>query len=253
MPTISLPQQTYDLRAGDAPFNLGATCDSDGVITYTSSDTEILTVDKTGTVTLTGNKGGSVNITVTSKATQNYKEGTAVVNVTVTIKPIWEIRMEEFQKDSRWSVNGAAWGDGKKPELSNASDSESCVAYANDFVAYVYGQRNQKSDPRKANRPDRTSDESSAGTDPGIIKAGDIIQFFKGYNAKGERLIHLIVVISVDHSTGMMYTMEGNAGHKIRIGSNYYRINNGKVEESFDSGWMVQTIDWIKQFDSWKD
>ena len=83
-PTITLPQQTYDLHVGDAAFNLGASCDSDGTLTYTSSDTDILTVDQDGTVTIAGDQEGTVSITITSNATKNYIKGTAEVSITVS-------------------------------------------------------------------------------------------------------------------------------------------------------------------------
>ena len=162
----------------------------------------------------------------------------------------WAERMNQFQKDPRWGTNGKAWGAGKKPELSNYG-SESCLAYVNDFVAYVYGRRNVKSDKRDKKRPDCTVDDKATDKNIQNIKAGDVVAF---YNSKGGK--HYFAVISYDKSTGRMYTMEGNASHKIRVGDTHYRIKDGKLQENWPSkgkdNWSDRTFRWTKHFNKWK-
>lgn len=248
-PTISIPQQTYELRKGDAAFNIGATCDSDGALTYTSSDTDIVTVDQNGTVTITGNKEGPVVITVTSKATQNYKEGNAVVNITVIITPIWELRMYQFRDDDRWNGKGdSSWGNLQKPKLSkNRGGTSGCAAYVQDFVAYVYGRRNTTED--EVTRIDGTAEDTDPDTDISTIKVGDVVKFISSTEED-----HYFAVISID-SEGTMYTMEGNKGHKICTGTTRYRIHDGRLQESFDDGvnWSNRTVLWIKHFNKWRE
>ena len=162
----------------------------------------------------------------------------------------WAQRMGAFKNDPRWAVNGNSWGSDQKPVLSNYG-SKSCLAYVNDFVAYVYGRRNVKSDKRDKKRPDCTADDKATDKNIQNIKAGDVVAF---YNSKGGK--HYFVVISYDKSTGKMYTMEGNASHKIRVGETHYQIKDGKLQENWPSkgkdNWSNRTFRWTKHFDSWK-
>ena len=68
---------------GDASFNLTApTSDSDGAITYTSSNTAVATVTSGGTVTVVG--VGSTTITATQAATTNYSGGSVTASLVVS-------------------------------------------------------------------------------------------------------------------------------------------------------------------------
>ena len=132
MPTISLPQQAYDLDIGDAEFNLMATTDSDGSLTYTSSDVDIVNVDNIGKVTLTGNKEGAVIITITSKATVNYKENTASVSINVTNNRLyWPVRKADSEKTPLRVI-------GKKPGDIVAGRSHRGIDIANSEGAHWY-------------------------------------------------------------------------------------------------------------------
>jgi uncharacterized protein YjbI with pentapeptide repeats len=68
---------------GDASFNLTAPMsDSDGAITYTSSNTAVATVTSGGTVTVVG--VGSTTITATQAATTNYTGGSVTASLVVS-------------------------------------------------------------------------------------------------------------------------------------------------------------------------
>ncbi len=59
------------------------TCDSDGAVTYASSDENVATVDTaTGAVTIVG--AGTTTITATSAETDTYNKGTATYTITVS-------------------------------------------------------------------------------------------------------------------------------------------------------------------------
>ena len=60
---------------------------------YSSSDTNVVTVDTSGTVTPVGK--GQATVTVTSPATSNYKEGSATVEFEVTKLPPQDVNFEK--------------------------------------------------------------------------------------------------------------------------------------------------------------
>ncbi len=59
-----------------------ASATGDGALSYSSSDSGVVTVNSNGIVTATG--GGTATITITAAATDNYAEGTATVEITVS-------------------------------------------------------------------------------------------------------------------------------------------------------------------------
>lgn len=73
----------YNRTTDRDDFTINTKCDSDGKLTYKSSDTSIATVSSTGKVSLKGGTG-TVVITVTSPATQNYEAATRQVSIKVT-------------------------------------------------------------------------------------------------------------------------------------------------------------------------
>ena len=92
VPTITLPKQSYVLDLEDALFNLGATTESNGALTYTSSDNSIVTVDAAGNVTIK-KKEGKATITVKVEETKTYKTANKAVQITVTDKSLyWPVR-----------------------------------------------------------------------------------------------------------------------------------------------------------------
>ena len=77
--------KTYSDR--NVPFTNQLTHVGDGEVTYSSSDTNVATVNNTtGEVTIVG--VGKTTITATAAATQNYKEGTASYTLTVNKAPV---------------------------------------------------------------------------------------------------------------------------------------------------------------------
>ncbi len=74
---------TYNRTTDRDDFTINTKCDSDGKLTYKSSDTSIATVSNTGKVSLKGGTGTAV-ITVTCAETNNYEKATRQVNIKVT-------------------------------------------------------------------------------------------------------------------------------------------------------------------------
>ena len=83
---FSVPEKTF----GDASFNLvPPTSNSDGAITYTSSNTEVCTIDG-DVVTIVG--GGNATITATQASTSTYRSGT--ISVLFKVNPIKTVLSE---------------------------------------------------------------------------------------------------------------------------------------------------------------
>lgn len=81
--TITTGASSYDKNVNDSPFSLNASTNSDGTMTYSSSNTEVATVDTKGNVTLKGIEG-TATITIKVAATGKYTAATKTVKVTVT-------------------------------------------------------------------------------------------------------------------------------------------------------------------------
>lgn len=75
--TASNKTKTY----GNAAFSLGAATNGDGVLTYTSSNTKVVTVSSAGKVTIKG--AGTAKITIRASGTENYKEAEKTITVKV--------------------------------------------------------------------------------------------------------------------------------------------------------------------------
>lgn len=110
-PKITIPKNSYavDIKAGS--IDLKATTDSDGALTYKSSDETIATVNNKGKVTICG-KAGTAKITITTKETEKYKSVSKTVTINVTDKTRAE-QLVEFatSKDLRgkkyvWNTHG---------------------------------------------------------------------------------------------------------------------------------------------------
>lgn len=82
-PEVSFPQDAYNVVFGSSFAAPTATTDSDGAVTYTSSDEAVATVDaETGVVTILA--VGSTTITANVAATDTYFAGSAVYTLHVT-------------------------------------------------------------------------------------------------------------------------------------------------------------------------
>ncbi|BDF07830.1 glycoside hydrolase family 25 protein [Emergencia timonensis] len=80
--TITTGADAYNKTTHDAAFNLDASTNSDGVLTYSSSNTDVATVDSKGNVTLKGIEG-TATITIKVAATDKYTAASKTVEVTV--------------------------------------------------------------------------------------------------------------------------------------------------------------------------
>lgn len=80
---VTVPVSSFTKTEGDAAFALNASGREGAVLTYSSSDAKIVSVDAEGNVTPL--KAGTATITVKASA-KNYKDATASVNVAVIKK-----------------------------------------------------------------------------------------------------------------------------------------------------------------------
>lgn len=82
---IMTGSDSYAKTTGDSGFDLLASSNSGGKLTYSSSDTSIASVDSAGYVTLKG-KAGTATITIQCAAAGNYEAAVKTIQVTVTEK-----------------------------------------------------------------------------------------------------------------------------------------------------------------------
>ena len=78
---VTFAQGSVTKTYGDAAFTNKATTTGDGAISYSSSKTDVATVDGNGKVTI--KSVGTTTITATAAATTNYNKGTATYTLTV--------------------------------------------------------------------------------------------------------------------------------------------------------------------------
>lgn len=84
---LSFPEKEYTVAIDKTFDNPALTCNSDGEVTYSSSDQKVATVDEsTGEITLEGI--GTTTITAISAETATYYEGKAQYTLTVTGKMV---------------------------------------------------------------------------------------------------------------------------------------------------------------------
>ena len=81
--TITTGADSYSKTVSDTGFDLGASANSGGALTFSSSDTTIASVSSDGYVTLKG-KAGTATITIQCAAAGNYEAATKTVKITVT-------------------------------------------------------------------------------------------------------------------------------------------------------------------------
>lgn len=126
-PEISFPEASYEVKLGEAFTAPVATAKSDGVITYTSSDESVATVNsETGAVEILA--AGTTTVTANIAATETYTSGSAQYTLTV-IDPTtlfsWSKGGEEvftfeqvsgtvqpWSYDSRYGLKGSAYKNG---------------------------------------------------------------------------------------------------------------------------------------------
>ena len=84
---LSFPEKAYTVAIDKNFDNPALTCNSDGAVTYSSSDQKVATIDEsTGEITLEG--VGTTTITAKSAETATYYEGKAQYTLTVTGKMV---------------------------------------------------------------------------------------------------------------------------------------------------------------------
>ncbi|MEG0924471.1 MAG: glycoside hydrolase family 25 protein [Anaerovoracaceae bacterium] len=81
MPSLTVSRLSHEKDYDDEPFNVGAKTQSDGMISYVSSDTNVATVSNNGTVTIQG--PGLSEITVSTPQTKKYLAATKKVKIIV--------------------------------------------------------------------------------------------------------------------------------------------------------------------------
>lgn len=91
---VTVPVSSFTKTEGDAAFALNASGREGAVLTYSSSDAKIVSVDAEGNVTPL--KAGTATITAKASA-KNYKDATASVNVTV-IKKVLNVKKTSVTK-----------------------------------------------------------------------------------------------------------------------------------------------------------
>ena len=159
----------------------------------------------------------------------------------------WEERMAQFISLDSYK-DGATWGTNNRPLISNA-DCGWCRAYAADFVAYVYGFKDKKTDEARGNYDSYANDNGGWKYDITEICAGDVVCDQSNNN-------HVFVVLDIDWETGKMRTAEGNVGNSsdavVRIG-NYYRVVKDSdggyhLEELYGTKWKRQQFNFTRHY-----
>ena len=159
----------------------------------------------------------------------------------------WEERMAQFISLDSYK-DGATWGTNNRPLISNA-DCGWCRAYAADFVAYVYGFKDKKTDEARGNYDSYANDNGGKKYDITEICAGDVVCDQSNNN-------HVFVVLDIDWETGKMRTAEGNVGNSsdavVRIG-NYYRVVKDSdggyhLEELYGTKWKRQQFNFTRHY-----
>lgn len=81
--SIITEHDSYSKTTNDSSFNLNASANSGGKLTYSSSNTSVASVSSAGYVTLKGTAGTAV-ITIKCAATDNYASASKTITITVT-------------------------------------------------------------------------------------------------------------------------------------------------------------------------
>ena len=141
-PAFTYDPTEYEITIGDdftAPV-LGKAADYDGIITYSSDNTEVAEVDaETGAVTVKG--AGTATITATGTATEHFEAATALYTLTVNkqasavsfAEPVVEITYgDNYDKQK-------ATAEGFSGDLVYSSSDESVVKFHGNGVIDVLG------------------------------------------------------------------------------------------------------------------
>lgn len=81
-PTSSFSSTSVTKKYGDLAFSAGFTTDSDGTLSYSSSNTSVATISSSGSITITG--VGSTTITASTAETSSYYADSKTMTLTVS-------------------------------------------------------------------------------------------------------------------------------------------------------------------------
>ena len=105
--TVSKVTKTVGAKA----FSLGAKTDSNGKLTYSTSNKKVAAVSSTGKVTLKKNAVGKAVITITAQETANYKKATKKVTIIVnpqTVSGLKAVSTAKKKMKVSWKKNSNA-------------------------------------------------------------------------------------------------------------------------------------------------
>ena len=125
-PTVSFTASTTVIEGQTTQLTL--TTNSDGAVTYVSSNTAVATVDSKGKVTAVA--PGKTTITVNIAATETYKAASASCEVTVEAAPIVPVAPE-----FALSAETATLVEGESTELVVSTNSDGKVTYVSSNTA----------------------------------------------------------------------------------------------------------------------
>ena len=122
-----------------------------------------------------------------------------------------DTRINEFISEARWR-DGVSWNDSNRPEISGHLGASGCVAYAADFVKYVYGKDN--------------AFDGAKYYSTNEIRRGDVIQvnLVSHGSAVTAAATHTFVVLG--RTGNELYVAEGNVINP-KTGSIAVAVTNG--------------------------
>ena len=128
-------QSSYSVKYGDSDFRLNCSTNGDGTLKYSSSNSNVVSVDSNGYVTVKG--AGSATITVTASETDNYKSAQKTIQITVAKKKqtiSGQTRYDKTYGDSSFNLNCSTDGDGTLEYSSSNSNVVSVDAYGDVWI-----------------------------------------------------------------------------------------------------------------------
>ena len=128
-------QSSYSVKYGDSDFRLNCSTNGDGTLKYSSSNSNVVSVDSNGYVTVKG--AGSATITVTASETDNYKSAQKTIQITVAKKKQTisdQTRYDKTYGDSSFNLNCSTDGDGTLEYSSSNSNVVSVDAYGDVWI-----------------------------------------------------------------------------------------------------------------------
>ena len=128
-------KSSYSVKYGAGSFNLNCSTNGDSILKYSSSNSNVVSVDSNGYVTVKG--VGSAAITVTASETDNYKSAQKTIQITVAKKKqtiSGQTRYDKTYGDSSFNLNCSTDGDGTLEYSSSNSNVVSVDAYGDVWI-----------------------------------------------------------------------------------------------------------------------